>query len=77
MVKETTLSNGLRIITDEMNDVETVSMGIWVSVGSRFEEPAISGISHLLEHMAFKGTTGRSGFKNSQEVENLGGVFYS
>lgn len=74
MVKETTLSNGLRIITDEMNDVETVSMGIWVSVGSRFEEATINGISHLLEHMAFKGTTSRSALQIAQEVENVGGV---
>ncbi len=74
MVKEQILSNGIRVVTDEMKDVETVSIGIWVSVGSRFEEPEISGISHLLEHMAFKGTTTRTALQIAQEVENVGGI---
>lgn len=51
-----TLSNGLRVAVDEMKDVETVSVGVFVNTGSRNETVKINGISHFLEHMAFKGT---------------------
>ena len=54
----TTLPNGLRIATDEMKDVETVSVGVFVNTGSRNESTEINGISHFLEHMAFNGSTG-------------------
>ena len=74
MVKVTQLSNRIRVLTDEMPDVETVSLGIWVSVGARYEEEKINGISHLLEHMAFKGTTSRSALKIAEEIENVGGI---
>ena len=74
MIKVAQLSNKIRVITDEMPDVETVSLGIWVSVGARYEEENINGISHLLEHMAFKGTTSRSALKIAEEIENVGGV---
>lgn len=74
MVDVTKLDSGLTVVTDEMTDVETVSMGIWVTVGSRFEEQAINGISHLLEHMAFKGTTTRTALKIAEEIEDVGGV---
>ena len=74
MIKYTKLSNGLRVITDEMTDVETVSMGIWVSVGSQLEDSQINGISHLLEHMLFKGTKQRTALQIAQEIENVGGI---
>ena len=74
MVKVKQLSNKIRVLTDEMPDVETVSLGIWVSVGARYEEEKINGISHLLEHMAFKGTTSRSALKIAEEIENVGGI---
>jgi len=73
MVEITNLSNGIRIITDKMSDVETVSMGIWVGVGSRYEEAEINGISHFMEHMAFKGTQKRSALQIAEEIENVGG----
>ncbi len=53
-------SNGMRVVTQDMPHLETVSLGIWVATGARFERPDEHGISHLLEHMAFKGTETRS-----------------
>jgi predicted Zn-dependent peptidase len=55
-----TLSNGLRIVTDRIPTVETVSLGLWVDVGTRHEPAAVNGVAHFLEHMAFKGTERRS-----------------
>ena len=52
----TTLSNGLRIITSERPQLETVSLGVWVRTGSAYEKKENNGISHFLEHMSFKGT---------------------
>ena len=72
-VKITTLSNGLRIASDYMGTVETVSVGAWVAVGTRHEEPKLNGISHLIEHLAFKGTKKRSAFSIAAEIEAVGG----
>jgi predicted Zn-dependent peptidase len=69
----TTLKNGLRIATDEMKDVETVSIGVFVKTGSCNEDIKINGISHFLEHMAFKGTTKRSAKQIAEEFEGIGG----
>lgn len=69
----TTLDNGIRIVTDNMPQAESVSLGMWVNVGSRNEEESTNGISHLLEHMAFKGTTTRTFKDIDEEIENLGG----
>ena len=68
-----TLKNGLRIATDAMKDVETVSIGVFVKTGSRNEDAKINGISHFLEHMAFKGTTKRSAKQIAEEFEGIGG----
>jgi len=68
-----TLKNGLRLATDEMKDVETVSIGVFVNTGSRNEVPEINGISHFLEHMAFKGTKNRSARQIAEEFEGIGG----
>ena len=68
-----TLKNGLRIAVDEMKDVETVSVGVFVNTGSRNESPQINGISHFLEHMAFKGTKTRSARQIAEEFEGIGG----
>ena len=59
-VRTTTLDNGMTVITDDMPHLESASLGIWVKAGSRSETLAEHGISHVLEHMAFKGTTTRS-----------------
>ena len=73
-VDVTTLENGFRIATDRMASVETVSLGVWVGIGTRHEEAVENGVSHLLEHMAFKGTSRRSARDIAVEIENVGGV---
>ncbi|MBM3571166.1 MAG: insulinase family protein [Alphaproteobacteria bacterium] len=72
-VKITTLGNGLRVATDHMSTVETVSLGMWVGVGTRHEPREFNGVAHLLEHMAFKGTKRRSAQAIAQEIEAVGG----
>ena len=72
-VEISTISNGIRVATDAMNDVSTVSVFIMVGVGSRYEDKRVNGISHFLEHMAFKGTTSRTALQIVEEVEGVGG----
>src|SRR4029077_15148399 len=72
-VQVTTLANGLRVATDRMDSVETVSLGVWADVGTRNESAEINGVSHLLEHMAFKGTARRSARAIAEEIEAVGG----
>jgi predicted Zn-dependent peptidase len=67
------LPNGLRIVTDRIDTVDTVSLGIWVDVGTRHEAPEINGAAHFLEHMAFKGTERRSARDIAEEIEAVGG----
>ena len=67
------LANGLRIATDAIQTVDTVSLGIWVDVGTRHEPAAINGAAHFLEHMAFKGTERRSARDIAEEIEAVGG----
>ena len=72
-IEITTLPSGLRIITDAMRDLETASLGVWIGAGSRHETESEHGLSHLLEHMAFKGTTRRSARAIAEEIEAAGG----
>lgn len=72
-IRLTRLSNGLVVVTDRMETVETASLGVWVNAGTRHETPDINGISHLLEHMAFKGTERRSARAIAEEIEAVGG----
>ena len=72
-VDVTKLANGLTIATDRMEQVETVSVGVWVEVGTRYESAAVNGVSHMLEHMAFKGTRRRSARAIAEEIEAVGG----
>jgi predicted Zn-dependent peptidase len=67
------LASGLTIVTDAMPHVETAALGVWAGVGGRDEKPNEHGISHLLEHMAFKGTTRRSSREIVEEIEAVGG----
>jgi predicted Zn-dependent peptidase len=69
----TRLANGLRVVSHHMPHVETVSLGVWVAAGARHEREAEHGISHLLEHMAFKGTERRSAAGIAEEIESVGG----
>lgn len=74
MFQMTRLPSGLHVCTDTMHDVETVTLGIWVGIGSHYETAEENGISHFLEHMVFKGTEKRSALQISQEIENVGGI---
>jgi predicted Zn-dependent peptidase len=67
------LPGGLRVVSDTMDTVETVSLGAWIEVGTRDEDASINGISHVLEHMAFKGTERRDAKQIVEEIENVGG----
>ncbi|MBZ0324599.1 MAG: insulinase family protein, partial [Alphaproteobacteria bacterium] len=67
------LANGLRVVSEANDRVETVALGVWVDVGTRHEAAAINGVSHLLEHMAFKGTQRRSARAIAEEIEAVGG----
>ncbi|MCL4841539.1 MAG: insulinase family protein [Bryobacteraceae bacterium] len=69
----TTLSNGIRVITEPMPSVRSVAAGIWIGCGSRAEKPAENGISHFIEHMLFKGTARRGAEDIAREVDALGG----
>lgn len=73
-VNVSTLENGLTIITDEVKTVETVSLGIWNKVGARNEKKEVNGISHLIEHMVFKGTKNRSSLEIVSDIEEKGGM---
>ena len=68
------LNNGLTVITDYIDTVETVSVGMWNKVGARNEQENVNGVAHLLEHMAFKGTANRSALDIAKEVEMVGGA---
>jgi predicted Zn-dependent peptidase len=68
-----TLANGLRIATDRIDTVDTVSLGLWVDVGTRHEPAEFNGVAHFLEHMAFKGTERRSARVIAEEIEAVGG----
>jgi len=72
-IRETRLPNGLRVLTDPMDTVETVSVGVWADVGARHEPAEINGVCHMLEHMAFKGTRRRSALDIAVEMEDVGG----
>ncbi len=69
----TTLANGLRVVSHQMPHLETISLGVWVATGARHESEREHGISHLLEHMAFKGTQRRSARQIAEEIEQVGG----
>ncbi|HLJ63060.1 MAG TPA: pitrilysin family protein [Stellaceae bacterium] len=72
-VTVTTLPNGLRVMSDPLESVETVSLGLWVNIGTRNEPASVNGVAHFLEHMAFKGTKRRSALDIAAEIEAVGG----
>ncbi len=73
MYAKTVLGNGIRVITEAMPTVRSASIGLWVGVGSSHEEPGIRGISHLIEHMLFKGTRARSARQIAETMDSVGG----
>src|SRR5579862_9549048 len=68
------LPNGLVVITEPMEHVHSVSVGIWLRTGSRREPPQLNGISHFIEHMVFKGTARRTAEDIAREVDSVGGM---
>ena len=72
-VRVTTLPSGLVVVTEHMDRVETISFGAYVASGTRNEEASHNGVSHFLEHMAFKGTERRTAAEIAEAVENVGG----
>lgn len=72
-VSKTTLENGVRILTKSMPFVRSVSMGVWVNVGARDESASENGLSHMIEHMIFKGTHQRTAFQIAKEFDAIGG----
>src|SRR5271167_4524463 len=72
-IQREVLPNGLTILTEQMDHIRSVSMGIWVKSGSRHEDPNVNGISHFVEHMVFKGTTNRSAEDIARQVDSIGG----
>lgn len=68
-------ANGLRVLTDHMTGIETVSISVLIKTGSRYEEEKYNGISHFLEHMAFKGTNTRTARQIAEEFDMIGGKF--
>jgi len=72
-LKSTTLKNGLRVVTDAMPRLKSAALGIWVNAGGRHESEKLQGVSHLLEHMAFKGTRTRNAKAIAEEIEAVGG----
>ncbi len=72
-VRLTTLPSGLRVVSEHMSHAATVSLGVWVASGARHEAPDEHGLSHLLEHMAFKGTRRRSAIQLAEAIEAVGG----
>ena len=73
MRKITTLENGLRIVSHQMQGYESAMFGVWNDVGSRDEHESINGTAHFLEHMAFKGTKTKSALEIMEKVESVGG----
>lgn len=73
LYRKLVLDNGVRVVTERIPTLKSVTVGIWVNTGSRDEQPAQAGYSHFIEHMFFKGTRSRSATEISREIDALGG----
>ena len=67
------LDNGIRVVSETLDNTQSIAIGFWISSGSRFEKSRLSGISHLMEHMVFKGTEKRNAYEIAVSLESLGG----
>ncbi len=72
--QKTVLDNGIRVITEKIPYLRSVSIGVWVMIGSRDEQPNENGISHFIEHLLFKGTEKRTAFDIAKEIDSVGGT---
>lgn len=73
-IRKSLLDSGIKVITEEMPEVESSTIGIWVTTGSRNETPEVNGVSHFIEHLLFKGTEKRTALDISKEIESVGGI---
>jgi len=73
LIEKYELTNGVRIVSEKMETVRSVAIGIWIKNGSRNESEDVNGISHFLEHMFFKGTTRRSAKDIAESFDRIGG----
>jgi predicted Zn-dependent peptidase len=73
LYRKLVLDNGVRVVTERMPTLKSVTVGVWVNAGSRDEQPSQAGYSHFIEHMLFKGTRKRSSAEISREIDALGG----
>jgi predicted Zn-dependent peptidase len=73
LYRKLVLDNGVRVVTERMPTLKSVTVGVWVNTGSRDEQPSQAGYSHFIEHMLFKGTSSRSSAEISREIDALGG----
>jgi predicted Zn-dependent peptidase len=74
MTRKSSLSNGVRVLSEAMPHSLSATIGIWVENGSRYEEPHENGVSHLIEHLLFKGTKSRTAAQIAEEIDAVGGV---
>lgn len=74
MYQRTFLDNGIKIVTERIPHVHSISLGIWIITGSRDEDKSQNGIAHFIEHMLFKGTKKRSSLEISKEIDSVGGI---
>ncbi len=74
MHNKTVLSNGIRVVSEYIDHVRSISIGIWVKCGSRYEDQTTNGAAHFIEHMLFKGTKKRSAFEIASAIDSVGGM---
>ena len=74
MAQKFTLSSGMRLLVEPLPHLRSIASGLWVNCGSVYEQTAINGVSHFLEHMLFKGTSQRDALTIAAEMESVGGV---
>lgn len=74
MITKSVLNNGIRVISETMPHSHSVSIGIWITNGSRHDREEINGVAHFIEHLLFKGTTNRNALDIAREIDSVGGV---
>ena len=74
MYKKTTLNNGIRVVTNNIKDRDSIALGFWVCVGGRYEDDRLNGIAHFLEHIVFKGSQKYSSEEIKMRIEGVGGA---
>lgn len=72
-INKEVMNNGLTILTEQMPHVRSISMGVWLKIGSRSETPEINGVAHFIEHLLFKGTSNRTAEEIARQVDSIGG----